>query len=451
MKNYQFALIAFLFLFGIQSNVLAQKNFGYYNGMQNLPQSHYYNPSWNAKNKLYFSIGTGMHSVGISNSGFALKDVLVARPQDDSLVISPAGAIDKMARNNFLSATAQNELLGFGIKVKQNYFSFAVINRFDFSFAYPKDFVKLIFEGNGGSLLGQRANMDGLGLNMNSYMEYGVGFNREFLDAKLKVGVRAKLLSGIANVHTKKSVLGLTTDQETFDLTIDGALDLRTSGIPDSTQQFDQSGAYNFKNHGTAFDFGATYAVSEKLKITASILDVGSIKWTQNVHNYNRTDFTYTFKGADINQALNDSNYLQNIQDTLKNVFLLDKNSQSYRTALPTRIILGGNYDINSLFGVGAVWFSDFANKKYRPTLSLTGTLHVKNWLFVNLNYSMTARSAKNIGFGFALKGLGMSYFVATDNILAALNPAGAKVFHISTGLGFCIGRTDKDKINKAE
>jgi hypothetical protein len=39
-----------------------------------------------------------------------------------------------------------------------------------------------------------------------------------------------------------------------------------------------------------------------------------------------------------------------------------------------------------------------------------------------------------------------MSYFVATDNILAALNPAGAKVLHVSTGLGFCIGQTDKER-----
>jgi hypothetical protein len=438
-------LLVLALVLGANSKSIAQRNFGFYNGLQNLPQSHYYNPSWNAKNKIYFSIGTGMHSLGASNSGFALNDALVTRAQDDSLVIDVEGALSKMAKINYLGASVQNELFGFGVKLKKHYISFGVVNRLDFHFAYPKDFIQLIFEGNGGSFLGQRASMDGLGVNFNSYMEYGLGINRE-LGSRLKVGARVKLLSGVANVKTKKSELGLTTDATTFDLTLDGELDLRTAGIPDSNSTFDQKGAYNFKNRGLAFDFGFTFEATEKLKLTGSLLDLGSIKWTQNVQNFEREAFSYTFQGADINQALKDSNYLETLQDTLREIFLVDGNNTSYRAALPMRVILGANYDINNLFGVGAVWFSDFTNRKYRPTLMLTGTLHVKNWLFVNLNYTMTARSAKNIGIGLGLKGLGMSYFITTDNILGFMSPGGARNFHISTGLGFCIGRTDREK-----
>jgi len=437
-----------LFVIGLllitQTNAIAQRNFGFYSNFQNLPQSHYYNPSWNAKNKIYFSIGTGMHSFGASNSGFALNDILVSRAQDDSLVIDPAGAISKMAKLNYLGFSAQNELLGFGIKLKKSYVSFSIVNRFDMSFAYPKDFIQLIFEGNGGEFLGKRVNMDGLGVNMNSYIEYGFGYNRE-IGSKWKVGARYKLLSGIANVKTKKSVLGLTTDETTFDLTIDGALDLRTAGIPDSNSTFDQNGAFNFKNRGMAFDFGVTFQATEKLKLSGSLLDLGSIKWTQNVQNFSKEDFSYTFRGVDINQAINDTNYFETLQDTLKEIFFVDGNNASYRTALPMRVIVGGTYDINKLFGVGATWFSDFTNRKYRPTVMLSGTMHLKNWLFVNVNYTVSSRSAKNIGIGFALKGACMSYFVTTDNLLGFISPAGAKNFHVSTGLGFCIGR-DKDK-----
>lgn len=439
----QFLLIVVIVL-GSSSESFGQRNFGFYNGLQNLAQSHYYNPSWNAKNKLYISLGTGMHSFGAYNSGFRLKDVLVPRPQDDSLEIDLSGAIGKMTKINVMGISTQNELLGFGIKWKKNYVSFGVINRLDVSFAYPKDFIQLIFEGNGGAFLGKRANMDGFGLNANSYMEYGIGINRE-IGARLKVGARYKLLSGIANVKTKKSELGLLTDAETFDLTMDGSLDLRTSGIPDSNERFNEKNAYNFSNRGMAIDFGFTFEVTDKLKLTGSLLDLGSIKWTQNVQNFERKDFSYTFQGVDINEALRDTNYLESLQDTLKDIFLVDGNSTSYRTALPMRIVLGGSFEINKLFDVGAVWFSDFTNKKYRPTLLLTGTLHLKNWLFVNLNYSMTSRSAKNIGLGLGLKGLGMSYFITTDNVLGFMNPSGAKNFHISTGLGFCIGKDKKD------
>jgi hypothetical protein len=443
-KLLQLLLVIGLIFSGSTAS-FAQRNFGFYNGFQNLPQSHYYNPSWNAKNNVYFSIGTGLHSLGASNSGFALKDILVDRSQDDSLEIDIAGALNKMANLNYLGATIQNELFGLGIKLKKHYISFGIVNRLDFHLAYPKDFIQLIFEGNGGAFLGQRANMDGLGFNMNSYVEYGIGINRE-IGSKLKIGARVKLLSGVANVKTKKSALGLTTDATTFDLTLDGELDLRTSGIPDSDSTFDQKGAYNFKNRGLAFDFGFTFEATEKLKLTGSLLDLGSIRWKQNVQNFERKAFSYNFQGVDINQALQDSNYLETFQDTLKEIFLVDGNNASYRAALPMRVILGATYDLNKLFGVGAVWFSDFTNKKYRPTLMLTGSLHVKNWLFVNVNYSISSRSAKNLGVGLGLKGLGMSYFITTDNLLGFMNPAGARNFHVSTGLGFCIGRTDREK-----
>ena len=67
--------------------------------------------------------------------------------------------------------------------------------------------------------------MDGLGLNFNSYMEYSAGYSQK-IGKRLTIGSRVKTLSGIANVKTRKSVLGLTTNEDTYALTLDGELDL---------------------------------------------------------------------------------------------------------------------------------------------------------------------------------------------------------------------------------
>ncbi len=428
------------------SNLFSQRNFGFYSGFQNLSPSHYYNPSWNGNNKIYFSIGMGLHSAGLSNSGFKLKDFLTSRPQDDSLVVDPAGAINKLAKLNYLGINAQNEIIGFGLKKGKNYYSFGILNRLDMSFAYPKDFVQLIFEGNGKEFLGKRANLDGLAIDAVSYIEYGFGFNRE-LNSKWKVGGRVKLLSGISNVKTKKSVLGLTTDATTFDLTIDGEYDIRTAGIPDSNSVFDNNSFYNFKNRGVALDLGFTYKATEKITLNGSLLDVGSIKWTQNIHNYEDRDFSYTFQGVDINEALNDTNYFQTLNDSLGDIFFINPTNNSYRTSLPVRLIVGGQYEINRLLSTGVVWFSDFTNGNYRPTWMLAGSLHVKNWFVVNMNYTVSSRSANNVGLGIALKGGGASFFISSDNVLAYLWPSSAKIAHMSTGLGFVIGREKKPKI----
>ncbi|MGJ8661650.1 MAG: hypothetical protein ACSHXL_06405, partial [Bacteroidota bacterium] len=106
MRNYTTRLLLVLGLILLtQASLFSQRNFGFYSGFQSLSQSHYYNPSWNANNKVCFSIGFGMQSFGISNSGFTLNDILKTRQQDDSLVIDPSGAIDKMAKLNFLGTT----------------------------------------------------------------------------------------------------------------------------------------------------------------------------------------------------------------------------------------------------------------------------------------------------------------------------------------------------------
>lgn len=446
MKLRHYFLLIFLFAFG--QEVAAQNNFGFYGGMRKLPQAHNYNPAFNAKNRFHFSIGTGMHSIGFSNSGFKLKDLLVERSQDDSLVFSPSNAVSKMAKINFMDFNMQNEVFSAGMRFNKSYFSIGVINRVDIQFAYPKDFFLLMTEGNGASLLGERASMDGLGVNINSYVELAFGWNREFGD-KLKIGARLKLLSGIGNVSTKTSKLGLTTDAETFDLTLDGELDLRTSGLPlgNSSFSYDPFEAFKTRNKGLAFDFGGSLQLTEKLLLSASILDVGSIKWTNNINNYKRSSFTYTFQGVDLNEAINDSNYFETLTDSLEQIFKVEGNNNSYRSVLPARIILGANLDLTKNFGAGAYLFSQFSNRRYRPTLLLQGTFNLKEWFTVNLNYSVSARSATNLGLGIGLKGAGMAFFVSTDNLFGFITPAYSKNFHVSTGLAFCIGRMKHKEI----
>ncbi len=423
----------------------AQNNFGFYGGLQKFPQAHNYNPAFNADNKFHFNLGTGMHSFGISNSGFVLNDLLVSRPQDDSLVFSPSNAASKMAKLNFMDLNIQNELFSFGVKIKKTYFSLGLVNRMKFQFAYPQDFFLLMLEGNGGSTLGQRVDMDGLGVNFNSYIELALGANREIND-RLKVGTRLKLLSGIANITTEKSVLGITTNATTFDLTLDGELDLRTSGMPLNGVNYDPLTALKARNKGFAFDFGGTYKLTDKILLSASILDLGYIKWTQNIQNYKRTAFSYIFEGVDLNQAINDTNYFNTLADTLETILQVDGNNDSYRSVLPARMIMGANYEITKMFGAGAFLFSDFSNSRYRPTLLVQGSFTLKKWLMVNMNYAISARSAKNLGMSIGLKGGGMAYFISTDNLLGFIRPAYAKNFHISTGLAFCIGKV-KDKL----
>lgn len=438
-------------------NLTAQKNFSLYS-LNETAQAHYLNPAFKPNAKIYISLPLGMQSFGASNSGFNVNHLLQTRAQDDSLVFDPGNAIDKMSKKNFLTVETYNEIVGFGFAVKDNYFSFSMSNRFQSNLIYPRDLFRFAFEGNGKSYLGERASLDGLGFNLTSYVEYAVGFNRKF-SKKLTAGGRVKLLSGIANVNTKKSQLGIYTDPVTFDLTIDGSAAVYTSGIKPFYDTLDNDNNYNplnnafsFKNAGFAIDLGATYELTEKISLSASLLDLGTIKWTTDNANYVSNSVNYRFEGVDLNEYLKDSTntFFDQLQDTLKKVFSQDENASSYRTGLYTRFYLGGTYKLNDKFFLGATLYNEFIKSRYRPGLILSGNVKLNNWFAATVNYSAYARSFGNIGLGFTIKGGPVQFYVISDNVAGFLFPKSSRNFHLTTGLSLLFGKND-DKESKAK
>ena len=62
-----------------------------------------------------------------------------------------------IAKNNYITAAYQPDLLSFGFTIKKNYITFNATEKINFRFRYPKDFMEFVWKGNGG-LLGQDLN-----------------------------------------------------------------------------------------------------------------------------------------------------------------------------------------------------------------------------------------------------------------------------------------------------
>ncbi len=448
--NFIFKTLVIVLLGSSTLPLSAQRNFTLYH-LEGTPQTHIMNPSFRPSSTVNVSFPLGMQSVGVSHSGFAINDLLHERPQDDSLEIRPREAIDAMRDLNHINIDMMNEIFGFGFRIKQNYFSFSAVNRMQFNFLYPRDLFELALEGNGRELLGERASFDGLGVNFNSYVEYNFGYNRIFNDS-LMIGARVKLLSGIANLNTSRSVLGLHTDSETFDITVDGSMRVNTSNL---AQFFDEDGdgevpyqyAYNFSNRGIGIDAGVSYVMTDKLLLSASVNDLGFINWTSNTRNFVSNDVNYTFQGVDINGFLKDSlDVFDQLADSLVNVFSQTDNTDSYRTSLYTRFYIGGRYQLTDWLGATGLLYNEIVNRRYRAGLHVGLNAKLGQWLSASVNYGYYGRSWSNIGFGLSLRGGPIQYFIGVDNIMVAMNPAGAKNAHLTTGLTLMFGKPDKEK-----
>jgi outer membrane protein OmpA-like peptidoglycan-associated protein len=446
-------LLTYLFLF-LPIITFGQQNLTLY-GMKDLSQAFYLNPGFNQKNRVYISLPLGIQTIGLNNSGFSLHNLL-EKTADDSLIIRPEMAIEKMGRRNFLAFEQSSELVGFGFKVKKkNYFSFNASIRSNTILSYPRNLIQFLVEGNGSdAFLGNRTSLDGLGIYGSAFSEYAFGYNRS-VSNKLSIGGRLKILSGIANVHTLNSELGVTTNSETFDISIDGQMALQSSNaihFLDSSNAQNAlktliNSAYDFKNIGIGIDAGANYKLNNGLEFSASILDLGLIKWKTNTKNYESANVDYTFRGVDLNAVIFDSlDVGKHLSDTLQKVFGYSSNNESYTTSLFTRFYLGSVYNINNTFSSSFTLHNQLMANRLRTGAAIAMNMHIRNWLNFSVNYSAFGRSFRNIGLGLSLKGGPLQFFLVSDNILAFINPANAKNLHLSFGLNLSIGPLkDKD------
>ena len=431
--------------------VFGQRDLTLYS-MNNMSQSLTVNPAFRPKTNVFLTLPLGMQTFGLTNSGFGAADLYTA---DQTAFISGDQFFKSMSPINYLQFQTKNELFGFGFRVKKNYFTFNVNSNFAFEFDYTPDFLQLLLEGNGGGLSGKRASFDGLGIHLNEYIDYSIGYNREVND-KLVVGGKIKLLSGLVNMTTSNSTLGFSTGVNGTSIGFDGSAFIRSSNLGvglDTTgkTEFPVESAFNFSNLGLALDLGATYKFTDKISMSASIIDLGYISWKNDVRNYELKKFEYTFNGVDASSVLTDtSDVFKKISDTLTNMFKTEQSNTAYSTGLATRFYVGGNYHFTNYFNMGILWYSQFVRNHYRPALVLSSTVNVKSWLSASVNYGMYANSYSNVGFGLSLRGGPLQFYVLTDNILAPFNLGGTRTASLSLGLNLVFGK-GKDRVKKSK
>ena len=303
------------------------------------------------------------------------------------------------------------------------------------------------------------------GLRMSHYREYGIGYARDLMEDKLTVGGKVKYLYGMENISTKKADLTLHTDPENFSLTMNSEFDVNFAGIPvivtdtsiaaDSTYKF-TTGSYLFKkpNHGFGIDLGANYKINDKFRVSASVIDLGFIKWKEYATNVNVAKSSFTFEGVDIKDFMpsNDTTNTDttspwdNLLDSLIGTFDPTISQKSYSTPLLTRFYLAGNYNLNETSDVGLLFHGEIYKGAFRPAFSVSINNRLGKILSTSVSWSYVNRSAANIGLGVALNLGPLQWYMVMDNILAPFIPYATKNVHVHGGFNLTFGREKKDK-----
>lgn len=429
----------------LSATMKAQQNFTLYN-MGMVPQRMYMNPALVHSNKFYIGLPV-ISSVyfNFSNSGFKYSDLI--RHNGDSLYVDFDNMLGKLSDKNYISTAVNIDLLSFGFRVKKNYFSFNATEKINFRFRYPKKFMEFAWKGN-GAMLGEDVNFD-FGINGTHYREYGLGYARE-INEKLTVGGKLKYLYGMENVWTEDFDVSLTTDPNSYAITAQSNIKINVSGIDSIGKGSVSDYLFKRKNKGFGIDLGGVYKLNEKLSLSASIIDLGFIRWKDNVSNYqsSNTDASYTYEGVDLNQLLNDTseNKFGALIDSVVNTFKLDTVHNSYSTRLSTQFYMGGNYNLTKKINVGALLYGQVFDKSIHPGLALSYNQRIANWFSFSLSYSMYNRSYNNAGLGLCFGNGPVQFYMVSDNLLGAVFPQNTKNLHLNFGLNLTFGKGSKKK-----
>ena len=442
MKN---KFTGLLFSILLASSLFAQRNLTLMD--LKTPYTYRVNPSVSPETKFFIGLPMlGHQNVQITNRISSVNNLFVKNAQDSLVLNTSESFYNGMGKRSYIGVDVTNQILAFGFKAKNSYFNFDISNRLIAEVGFGSDLFKFLAQGNGGSLLGQRAGFDGLGASLMSYIEYGLGYSRE-ISPNVSIGGRFKLLSGLANLSGTNTSFGITTDSVNYNLTFDGQADIKSSNTLIYTDSAYMNNldpmrlakmAYNFSNFGMSFDLGATVKLSEKITANASVIDLGFINWKNGVSNYSVNKFSYTFKGLDLNSLLSDSSDVaKEITDSLTSIFNVGRSTKSYSTGLPTKIYLGGSYNWNNYLSTGLTFYNEFYNSSYRGGIVLSSTFSLRHWLGATLNYGIYSRSSANVGFGLRIRG----FYVLTDNLVALLNYQAVKAASVCFGFNLVIGK----------
>jgi len=456
----------------ITGSVFAQQDLTLYNARY-LQQSGFTNPAFfhECKVNVGMPLLSGIY-VNAGNSGFVYKD-FVNQGNGGALTLTPFTAIDKMKDVNYFNQEFRMDVLHFGFTIKDiNYVELNVSLREQFAWTYPKDMFTFIFAGNASddpaySFLGERASFDGFGVDLNIFTEIGVRYARKFLDDQsLTIGVRPKLLLGGANIYTRTSELGITTDATTYGLTLDGNMELNTSfPIPadSNISSFDPASDLTpgtfLKNMGFGIDIGAKYDITEELEVSASVTDIGFIGWKTNPKSYIIDNKTIEFNGVEgLENAFFDAQdgtsagdsagtILEQFSDSLQAKFVPTENTDKYRTWLTSRMNVGVNYQLAEKHNVGLLVNGQLSKRKLRAAMTVSYNFRIRKWLGFHANYSIYNRSFLNVGTGLSFNLWPFQYYIMTDNVLAPIMPYNTKNLHVRTGINWVFGcQNDKDK-----
>lgn len=470
MKNKFIKYILFSIVL-LSGNVLVsaqESNTLYF--MKGVPQSDMQNPALhNDSSRLVVGLPglSGMYFG--TQSGFAVNDLIHKGTGvlADSLVMDINRFHNSLKSTNSIHQNIHVPVFYIGLWSKKSFFSFAITEKEVAQLTFDKSMVTFIKDGN-GPYMGQNFDMGNLYFDALHYREYAIGYSKELIKSKLTIGLKLKALYGKSAIQTERMNLKVESAADGSYLNLRSDLKVNLS-MPttleyDSIDNLTGMNTDNFKaidymnqtgNLGMAFDLGAVYKLTPRITLSGSIIDMGKISFKKNLININKTA-NYKWEGIDISKSIDPAkadyvsleDLLSQEADKMTDSFRPTKNeirSEAFDVSIPTKIYLGGTYQINNKFNIGLLdrLYMDRSNSN--NSLTLSGNAMLGNCFSLSGSYTVNENSYNNLGLGMGIRFGFTQLYVVSDNLLA-MDASKAQLVNLRFGMNFLFLRKHATK-----
>lgn len=353
---------------------------------------------------------------------------------------------------------------GFRLRNEKYYLSFGIQQKTEGFSLYPEEPADLYFNGNDQNRDGKPEYDDNFNLNQLSFAGeiigvFHVGISKKIND-NLTLGARLKLLSGAINIDFTNNFGDYNLSKGTifnnhnfnnmdFAFRSSGLINPEGNNILDETSQILKGLFFMNGNIGVGLDLGLTYHASEEVILTASVLDLDYINYSNEVVKYEiKNDFVladqeyfdptegdeFNYWNDKLDSYMDPDNPAGFIRmDTLQTSYFTN-HAPKFNASAKYRITRASNEKYNSVYRnsyyvtpIQDALTTEFGLQTYvafhpnRMIWAVTPFISrdINKYLSAKFTYTYSKFSAKNIGLGISAHYKSFNFYVTADNLLA--------------------------------
>lgn len=349
--------------------------------------------------------------------------------------VSAQQFLGDLSDNNKLAINLKTTILSTGFKAFGGFNTIGVNFRMHTGVNIPYGLFEFAKRGMQGDTHYQ---LDNLSIRANGYVEMALGHARQIND-NLSVGAKLKFLLGGADLDATMDEMDIRLSEERWlvrararvNTSLKGArYTLDDDGLVDGID-VDSPGLGGF---GMGLDLGASYKFTDGalkgLSLSASLLDLGFINWSENVVAYNHGD-DFVFDGFH-NVALDDDGeaheideQLDDLQDDLEKLYNVHTDGKvgSRSTSLAATMNIGVEY---ALPAYDKLKFGFLSSTNFNDVFTWTEARFSANvnpvkWFGAGVNYAFSTYGS-SLGLILNFHPKGFNFFVGTDCMLGDVN-----------------------------